>query len=291
MLRPTLNAKELILAMGGFGSGKTYQALLIAHWLRKTGSPAKMFYVNTDKPLDMYAATWEGMYENVIPFEVAEWPEYMDALRKVQADLDPERGDWYTIDLADSVWEQAKATFVEVSYETTQGQFMLKAAAHEQRVRDRAEELGIIDPKKLKEYLKAQGVGGPAIGGSHGKDWDVIKKVYRDFMLPIYRLRANVLALTPETEWNAQRAEGVDLELRSAYEKLGVMPKGEKTLGHMFHTTLRLQRATLDSWRANTIRETSGPSRTRKYLVNESIDAEGGLVTKYLMKVAGWRDN
>lgn len=289
MLAPSLRAKELILAMGGFGSGKTYNALLIAHWLRTTGSPAKMHYINTDKPLDMYFNTWDGIEDVVVPYEVAEWGEYGEALAKVRANLVPDNDDWYVLDLADSVWEQVKAEFIELTSDTSQGTFYLKAAAHEAEVRRKAVELGIDDPKKLKEYLKAAGVSGPAIGGDHGKDWDVIKKAYREFMLPIYRLGAHVLALTPETEFRSDRVQGLDEELKSAYEKLGVMPKGEKTLGHMFHTCLRMQRASLDSWRLNTIRETSGPSRKRNYLVNEVLDSEGGLVTKYLIKVAGWK--
>lgn len=292
MLRPPNPAREMILLWGADGSGKTFTYCNLAAWLRKTGSPAKVFVVNTDKPLDMYAYSWDGFYDNIVELSphrsgiVAEWGEYQAALDRAKAEIDPARDDWYVIDVGNSVWEQAKATFItEVKGEGV-GEFYLQAAAFENKVRLEAAQLGLVgDP--LKRFLQEKGVAGPVIGGSYGKDWDVINKVYREFMLPMYRLGAHVLILCHEKKYDEKRSHAP--EMAQMYERMGVEPAGQKGIAAAVHSQLRLQRAGVDKWVINTIRETSGPGRNRKYLSNQVLDMDGHFVTNYLIPVAGWR--
>lgn len=265
-LHPSSPRRERILVFGPSGAGKSRTWLDIALWIKKTGSPAKMFVLDTDAAWEAYRPLDGSLDSIVICEDLYDWDSYMPAIKRVVAKSDPARGDWLVVDMVDKAWSRAQEGYFEYMSGKDFGSFMMESAK-----------------------VIAAGGGNP-IGGDYGINWQAINKMYADFIDPVHRFRGHVLCAAPASEVQAAPRTGRDMvsaEIRAVFGKLGYKPQGQKDLPHLFHTVLLLQESP-KGWVYTTAKERNPPDLiSRPY--QRGVELGSGFALKYLIGVAGWR--
>lgn len=265
-LHPPSQRRERILNYGMSGSGKSSTWLNIAEWIYKTKSPSRMFVLDTDAAWEAYRPM-DGHLDSIVHVEdLYEWDSYIPAIKRVSGLCDERRGDWLVLDMADKPWQMAQEGYFEYLSDKDFGQFMMEAAK-----------------------------AGKPIGGDYGINWQVINKMYADFINPVHRWRGHLLACAPAKQLPEVPRSGNDMvakEIRLQFGRFGYVPQGQKDLPHLFHTVLLLQESP-KGWMINTVKD-----RERQRLQGVQLGSsdggggngkEPGFVVKYLMGVAGWK--
>ena len=254
MLRPTrVPPFERILAFGIFGSGKTYAWLKIAQWAHKTKSPARFFVIDTDAAVErmLWSEEFKDVADRVIVRPVFEWPEYVEALNEFLQQATEH--DWIIVDMIGSAWDAVQSYFVDEVFEKDIGQYFLEV-------------------RKARENKKNLA---PFEGW---KDWPVINKLYLTWATKLaYQARCHVFVTTQED----RVTEEDEKQIQTLFGGLGFKPKGQKQLGHQYHTVLRFHYARPGDWRVTTIKD-----RQRPMLDGQPVK---DFVLDYLVKVAQWR--
>lgn len=205
MLRsPHPDIRERILGMGSLGTGKTTSWLQIALWLQNTGSPGRVYAIDTDRSVKHMLATIPeyAALQNIEVAEVFHWTEYVDALDRFRAIAGPQ--DWIVADFVGSSWEAVQSWYVDKIYGESVDNFFVQARQ-----------------------------GGDNLDG--WKDWSVINKVYKKWMNDLIHRTDCQIFLTAVAE--AIR-DTDDRALKATFGPHGVRPIGQKHLGHQVHTVL-----------------------------------------------------
>lgn len=261
MLHPPSNRRERILGYGQSKQGKSTAWLDIAEWLYKTGSKNKVIVGDTD-------VAWEAMrpmdghLDHIVKVtDLDEWADYKSWINKAKTSANPDRNDWLVLDMVDKC------------YETAKGEYFMRRFG-----------------KELDEFfIEAKG-DTEVIGGAYGTNWDVINKMYNSVMNIVHRFPGHVYCATPADEVRLPAARsgkgGDDEQTRAMFGTMGMKPKGQKLLPHMFHTILYFQKGPR-GYMMTTVGE-----RQRKRFTGEIVGVDEGqplFVAKYLIGAAGWR--
>jgi len=249
VLRPTREARERILLMGPWGSGKSYASFKIADALERGGGPGHVYIVDTDFGAQvMLDSEFPHLKERVTVYLVDEWTEYMAALERINKTMTPD--DWMVIDMVGPSWDLVQDYFIAKIFSKGTDEFFLEAR-------------------------KANSKGG-ALDGY--KDWGVINKIYRSSTKHILSARGHVLA-TSKVE--AINRDSDDKEIRMTFGAWGVKPVGQKHTAHLFHTILLTGVLKPGEWTLTTVKD-----RGRKPLERQPVR---DFVMSYLIARAGWR--
>lgn len=260
MLHPTTPRRERILSFGGEGSGKTTQWCQIAAWYRRTKNPAKFYVLDSDVTVDAMADGWDDFYDNVVPFDVANWDDYKTQLADAESQRDPSRGDWLVVDRGDLAWSSVQDYYVEVVLEQDVEQWMIA-------------------------HAKGEAKGQHPLSGEWGMNWFYINRLYQNWIVPVMRWKGHVFITAAEKQIIKAKDGSVreDKEVLNLYERYMVRPEGQKNLGHQVHTVLRSINASeprKQEWRVTTIKD-----RQREMLVSARME---DFVLNYLVEVAKW---
>jgi len=233
--------KERLLLMGPPGSGKSKQLLNCAAYLNQEYGVIPEVIDLEDK--------MEAMVKNMVsppditlynPIEWdsddAEFPGLNQCRDKVVNRV--KRGDWIMLDRIDLAWPWVQRWFTQEKHKETLAQLMMD------------------NSKKMSRpsmFTPTQDQG----------SWQVINEQYEDMINSLlYRSRCNIIMTTG--------IRGVDDNSPLDIGRLGILPRGQKELGHQPHSTLLLHQDRQDRknpWRISTDKDLE----LREYYDNESI--------------------
>jgi hypothetical protein len=240
--------------MGTWNSGKSKSWNDIAQWARKGDAPYQFYVLDTDKACERMEEEFDS-YHNVIWEDVWDWPEFIGSIDKFTNKAS--RDDWLIIDMVDKAWEKVQDYFVEQVHGTGAAKWFL-------------------------DFKKEGGSAHPLAGG-YGINWTIINKQYADFVGKFLRWPGHILCATPAdtVQKPTNTSSGDSSEILANYGRYGVKPRGQKHLGHLFHTVLWTHQAG-EEWKLTTIKDRGG----RKGLGSVKWS---DFVGTYLVPVAGWK--
>lgn len=245
-------SRERILAMGSYGAGKTNSWINVAGWHKKRKEPGKFYVIDTDHTTER---SMEGLELPATVWIPNEWPEYGAIKKQILSLAKPD--DWLVIDTVDRVWDMAQEGFSEQVFGKEIDEWFL-------------------------EFRKSN-KSGNAFQGDYGINWQVINRMYHGFMGLVTRFPGHVFCCTPADpiqQPNRSGEGGDSVETRNLYGRYGFKPRGQKQLGHLFHTVLLLSDLN-GSWRMTTVKD-----RNRDRVLNEPVKDFG---VEYLVKIGGWQ--
>lgn len=260
-LHPSTPRRERVLSFGGEGSGKTTQWCQWAAWCRRTKSPAQFYVLDSDGTVEAMADGWPDFYDNVTPFDVADWDDYRTYTKKAIDLSDPERHDVLVVDRGDLAWSAVQDYYVETVLEQDVEAYLIN-------------------------HAKGDSSGQHPLAGDWGMNWYYINKLYQNWFVPIMRFKGHVFITAAEQKLQiAQKPgdRGDDRDVISLYERLGVRSAGQKGLGHAVHTVLRSVNASQPrqpQWKITTVKD-----RQREMVSGLLVE---DWVTNYLIPVAKW---
>lgn len=256
MLRPRNELlRERILGIGQPGSGKSYGWLKIADLAQKTKSPAHFYCIDTDDAIERMLFEEFPHLTNVTNNLCFSYPEMAASAEQFKGLAKP--GDWIIFDMISALWEEAQEHYInEVMGEKSSTYFL--------RIR-----------KMMQDSDKS---GSPIAEGLEGwRDWGQINKMNTTVMKDLIGNVANVYATAPVDMIGNKD----DKESRMLYGEMRVKPRGQKKLGHWFHTILWFQQPTTTDYTLMTIKD-----RGRKPLVSAPLR---NFALDYLVRNAGWK--
>lgn len=237
-------SRERILMLGSWGTGKSEAWCSIAKW-----TPGKIFVLDTDNAIDrlVEGQAWE---DKVHGYDLVSWEDYTSSMEDAMKLAT--RDDWLVIDMVDKAWEEVQNYYIQQAFGKDAATFFL-------------------------QWKTDAGKGSP-LAGEYGANWQVINKLYSGFIGKVARFPGHVLACTPVDSIN--RDQEKSKEVLDTYGRFGCKPRGQKALGHQFHTLL------LAGHKGNDYIYTTIKDRKRTELKGEVVT---DFVTSYLVKVAGWK--
>jgi hypothetical protein len=203
-------SRERVLLVGPYGSGKSHAWISLAKMLGRTHTEAALHVLDTDNAaVRMLEAVPHASEVFIHVNECYEWPDYEHALKAAALNAKPQ--DWLIVDMIDKAWQAVQDYFIDQVFGTTSERFFLEA--------------------------RKEGTKGSPLAGEFGVNWNVINKLYYAWYNKVIRWPGHVLACTPGDPVN-RATDNVDTV--NLYGKTGVKPRGQKHLGHGFHTVLLL---------------------------------------------------
>ncbi len=265
--------RERVLAMGPWDSGKSHQWLMMAKRLMPAG--VQFYAIDTDDAIAYMMHEKEAFRElnaenggNVHLYSVGEWPDYMDAQRKIKPQVKP--GDWVVVDMVETPWKRVSDYYILDVHDETKGQYLLE-------VRKKMLAKGDKTPGGKEAQLASEAIKGR-------KDWPIINALYDEFISPIvYTWPCNVYAATRAEELSREE----DPELPHFFREAGLKPAGQKNLGHQFHTIFLMTHSIgtksrpRGEWFITTLRERAD----REYFHHAPLV---DLYLQYFVNVVGW---
>ena len=216
---------ERVLLMGAPGTGKTYHIVKMVQYLEEFG--IKVHAIDLEDKLEpMVTGLCESMPKNLSIYTAFSWEELKTDDKSVlhQIESNAKQGEWIVVDRIDLSWPMVQRWFTQQKYN---------------------EELADRMMQKSKDMKKSSMFTPRFDQGS----WQVINEQYESFMLAIlYRLRCNLIMTTGIK--GPEENSPIDI-----YGRLGVLPRGQKEIGHQPHSVFLLtqERAGRDIvWRITT---------------------------------------
>lgn len=219
--------KERMLFMGAPGTGKTLQVVNIASFIEEEyGLP--MYYIDLEDKASAMLENMKGGPSNIELRVAFDWDnentgglkQHVDWLESV---VKP--GDWVCVDRMDLAWAYVQRWFTELKYKETMADRLASTS---------------VNMKKGSMFI-------PRFDGGA---WQVINEQYEWMMLRIlFRMRANVI-MTSGIKAGDEGSSPLDV-----YGNLGVIPRGQKELGHQPHSVFLFTQRRVNSkmaWRVST---------------------------------------
>lgn len=256
MLRAGSKARERILVMGSWGSGKTQAWADIAKVSRETKSNAKFYVIDTDYAAERSLQQYDGWESNVEVAVVETWDDYVKAGKEFRSKATSD--DWLVIDMLDKAWPAVQASFVEKAFGVEIDEWFLS--------------------------FKRDNKSGHALAGEYGTNWSVINKMYQGFVQEMLRFPGHVIACAKADQVQQPNRDGKggdSDEIRHAFGKFGLKPGGQKDTGFLFHTVLLLGEPQPGRWIYTTIRD-----RSREQMKAKEVKS---FAMNYLVQVGGWK--
>lgn len=251
-MEPT-QGRERILLMGGYGVGKSFAWAKIADWnFRRNGG--KVFVLDTDMAFDRMAIEFPEAFEaKCVPFDLAEWSDYNSCLADAYKQNDGSKENWLVVDLVDKAWEAVQQYYIDQVFAKSMDSYFLEA--------------------------RKRNISGNPLDG--WQDWSVINRLYQAWIMKVLRWPGHVLCAAPAEPVIMDGKNADSEEVRNTFGRLGVKPKGQKSLAFQFHTVLYLQQSRGDKFVMNTVKD-----RSRELLKKKEFT---DFVAAYLAPVAGWK--
>ena len=286
ILKPTKRAKERILVYGGGGTGKTYDALTVAH--RTLGSGQTLWVLDTDnsvttllEEIDTFAGLgiafdghWDGRgweHDDTFPAEedgkvciyhATTWDQACKAVEDIDANAGPQ--DWVLIDSVSQLWTWVQEWFVKKTHGEDMAEWLVDW---------RIEQLK--DGKAGNQEAQALLADGA---------WTFINAQWKKHVTELCLNPPCHLFITAEAK--ALRSDGKDQKaVRVMYDAIGAKPEGQWALGHKMKTVLFKDKTR----GANPVRRTTTVKdwgREDRMLDEDEI---ADFAMGYLKNVAGWR--
>ncbi len=290
MLRPTTNVRERLLIYGAPGSGKTRAACSWASMLALTESPARVWYLKTDKRADVDLSGWPEMQRNTEVFELAgrPWPEFRVAASK--ANSSATRDDLCVVDMINTPWTRVREYYIERTFGMDADEWLLEYDIHRRlKILELEAELAAIPEAntkartdKEKEIAKTR-KSSPYFSADF--NWDSVKLNYARFMdAAVDSFPGHVLLLAPTDKVRRDGYAADDDATLARYGEVGMKPVAEKKIGHHVHVELFAYQAG-GAWKMTTARKTTGPATDRGDVKGETVT---DFVASYLLKFADW---
>ena len=289
ILKPTKRAKERILIYGGGGTGKTYDALTVAH--RTLGSGQTLWVLDTDnsvttllEEIDTFAGLgiafdghnvggsrvqWE--HDDTFPVEdggkvciyhATTWDEACAGLAEIVDQAGPQ--DWVLIDSVSQLWTWVQEWFVKKTHGEDMAEWLVDW---------RIEQLK--DGKAGNQEAQALLADGA---------WTFINAQWKKHVTELCLNPPCHLFITAEAK--TLRSDGKDQKaVRVMYDAIGAKPEGQWALGHKMKTVLFKDKTR----GANPVRRTTTVKdwgREDRMLDEDEI---ADFAMGYLKNVAGWR--
>lgn len=257
MLTKPTRARERILLMGSFGSGKSNAWCTVAAWLRRTKSTGRVFVVDTDHAADRLAEGYDDFFNNVVAESVWDYPEAKAAIAKFRKS-DPTSEDWLVVDLADKLWQYSQDYYIAEIFGKDAATYYMDAA---------------------REGVQ----GNPLSQEAYGVNWQRINQQYFSLMNDIQRWPGHILFCTPASpvqRANAQGKGGDDKDTVQIFGRYSVKPDGQKQLGFQFFTILWMIPHGNEEWRFTSVKDLN-----RERPQNAPMK---DFVMDYLVGIAGW---
>jgi len=202
--------KERILLEGPQGSGKSTQLLNVARWLAEYDIP--MYIIDLEDKIEAMLR-YEDDPGNISMYVTFEWDDekhsdetFVGVVNDIVGQASP--GDWIAIDRADLAWAMVQRWYTRQKYNEELADRMLK--------RSKA-------MKKSSMFTPRFDQGA----------WQVVNEAYESKIIDIlYRSRCNVVFTTG--------IKGLSDDNPLDIGRLGVLPRGQKEIGHQPHSLFLL---------------------------------------------------
>lgn len=206
--------REKILAIGAAGAGKSFAWLSTA----KRYPDHRFFAIDTDDsvPRMLSGERFQGLAEvdggNVVYLPARDWEGLQEAT--AAAVEQAVEGDWIIVDRISLPWDWIQAWFGKEIYGQDPADYVMMR----------------------RQELADKGRDRPALVGEFGQgDWVVMKKVYFAWLHSLVYLTSAHLFAATTPKRISDRGTG-DAVLDELFGAFGMMPAGEKTMSHIFHS-------------------------------------------------------
>ena len=190
---------ERLLLMGGPGTGKSFQIIKVAEYLRELNT--KIYVVDVEDKLE--AMLGGDKPDNMKLFVAIYWDELKEVHKEIEKTVKP--GEWIAVDRIDLSWPAVTRWYTEQMYH-----------------KDLADRL--MDKKVA---MKKDSMFVPMFDKGA---WQPINEQYDNFILRlIHKYKCNILLTA------GIRAVEEDESKYDMFAHLGVKPRGQKELGHQPH--------------------------------------------------------
>lgn len=253
-LRTTMRSPERVMAIGGFGTGKSHGWLSIARLSQVTGSDAKFYVLDTDFAIDRMLSTSFSDLNNVEHHPAPDWEDCESFVKTVVPKIRPNH-DWIIVDMIDITWDQVQAWYTQQIWQ---------------------EDIGIFFLEARKQLKGEKGNLQPFAGWT---DWQVINKVYQSWIARmIFKSKAHVYLTNKVEVLDSSKEKNQDVLV--TYGAFGIKPKGQKHIGNQVHTVLLFSAPRKDDWRIVTVKD-RGPV----YFQGDKLE---DFAYQYLVEKARW---
>lgn len=239
------------MLIGPWGTGKSTAWSSVNDWLRRTGSESKLYVVDTDRAAARVAP---DLPDDQVR-EVFEFSDYLSAIEHFRSIATVD--DFLVVDLISKAWEEVQNDYINQAFGKRASDFFLEA--------------------------RKAGNDGSPLAGSYGSNWQVINKMYNDFITPVFRWPGHVIACSPAepvSQPDRQGKGGDDPQILDAFGRFGVKPGGQKMLGFQFLTVLNMSCRRQGDYRYTTIKDVKREVQTDQPVTDFVMD--------YLVGVAKW---
>ena len=210
--------RERILLIGPPGSGKSEQLLNVASYLEEDGIP--MYVIDLEDKLEAMLLNRDNPPQNIILYTTFNWDKEKSSknnnqggLKQVTDDIidKVKPGDWIGVDRVDLSWPMVQRWFTQEKYNESLGEKLMTTSKQ-------------MTKKSMFIPRFDQG------------SWQVINEQHEEFMNKIlYLSRCNVLLTSG--------IKGLDENSPLDIGRFGVLPRGQKELGHQPHSLFLLFQA------------------------------------------------
>lgn len=258
---PAIPVPERILSYGPWGSGKTFDWLMIAKFYQQTKTPGHFYAIDNEGSSVMRvmltefpgldAATNEN--GNVTVVSPEDWQTLRTATNnfKLKATAD----DWFIVDPLGASWGWVQGYFAAKVYGKDLDEYFLQAR---------------INARETKKK------GGSPFEGF--TDWPTINEAYQAWFNGIIRMRSHVYFTAMSDKINNE----TDTQMvRLKFSGIGEKPKGQKGVPFVVHTVLYKSCSRAGEYRITT----AGKDRGREMMEGTVVKS---FPLDYLKKVAGW---
>lgn len=288
VLKPTKRAKERILLYGGGGTGKTYDALTVAH--RCLGPGQTMWVIDTDNAVGTlleeveafeqlgiaFDGHWDAdaggfVHDDTFPaddggriciYHASNWDQVVAAVAQVVGQAGAQ--DWILFDSVSQPWTWVQEWFVRRTHGEDYADWLI-----DWRVQQLA--AGKAGTQEAQALL-ADGA------------WTFINAQWKTVVSELVVNPPCHLLLTAEAK--ALRSDGKDQKaVKVMYDAVGVKPEAQWALGHKVKTVLAKDK-TRGAHPKRTITTVKDWGREDRMLDGDEVD---DFALGYLKAIAGWR--
>lgn len=278
-----LTTREVILAVGGPNTGKSYSVAKLV----QDGQTQGFNVVVIDRDRGLAKAIKEvcgTLPENLEYFLATTWARVDDGVRYAFGTLGP--GDWLVFEMLNSLWDFAQTEYSRRVYGSlTEHQMALRADA-QQLINSQGLDLR-SDNKGKRQEAQAVVSRKMAYSGMEGRtDWSVIKRMHNDDVIykAIIEGSFNILSTTSLSSISDDEKVDPKWEI---FGKSSVRPDGEKSITHRHDTIILLTRRAKDGryfWRTKQVGG-AGKDRGGRPLFQDIDHTDVGLVASYLQTI------